>query len=200
MKKGLFAAALVMLLSIAPAAAADCSLDPSACRCVGVIYKDPALSPPGDLTIRVFNWRRAGKRLNRRLLDQTLVVAFLSWESFGVHVCCEAIDNDGSTAPWDNISMTWVEPDVGEFDQLLIGQYDNAPTFGNWLLLTNGDATTAGVISPDNPTANGQEFTVLSGDSRGIPLSKNDTLITRARNNRGTTLRNRILDEGCALP
>jgi hypothetical protein len=191
--------AILLALLAGPALAADCSLDPAQCLCVGVTYKDPTLSAPGDLTIRVFNWQRAGKRLNRRLLDQTLVFVFLSYESEGMHTCCEVIDNRDATAPYDNISMSWIEPDAGERAQLLIGQYDAAPTFGNWFLVTNGDATTAAEISFDNPVNNGQEATVLSGDSRGIPLSKNDTLINRARNNRGTALRNKIL-EGCPLP
>lgn len=188
----------LLFLFPTPALAFDCSVDPVACRCIGVIYKDPLLSAPNDLTLRVMNWQRAGKRLNRRLIDQTLVVVFYSWEEFGLHVCCNVIDNRGVPAPWDNITVTWIEADAGEKDQVLFGEYDAAPEAADWVLVENGEDGAATITISE--IANGQEVTALSGDSRGIPLSKNDTLINRARNNRGTALRDRILDNGCALP
>jgi hypothetical protein len=198
MKKYLILAAL--LLFPVPALAVDCSLDATACRCVGAIYKDPALSAPGDLTIRVFNWQRAGRRLNRRLLDQQLVSLYFSYESFGTHICCEPFNNGGLSVPYDRVTVTYIEAEAGELDKILIGGYDAAPEYGDWNEITNGDATTDVSFSLFNEVTTNVATSVLNGDSRAIGISKNQTLITRAITNRKLTLENKILDEGCALP
>lgn len=193
---------LLALLLLAPsqAKAVDCSLDAAACRCVGFLYKDKSLSAPNDISLPVRNWERIKRIMNRRLNTHVLVSIAISYESNGTHICCEWFDNWGSSVPYDAVTLSHVTPgDTGERDVLLIGAYDAAPEYGDWNEIINGDATTAAAFSFLNEITSSVAAAALAGDSRAAEISKNQTLLNRARTNRSDALRSKILNDGCAM-
>lgn len=191
MKKLLFALLLLPL----PALSADCLL--VSCNCIGVVYKNPNESGPSSFTRRIFSWDKAERRFNNQLAGDHIALMLISYESEGLHVCCELVDNDGSSAPWDAISVAYLPPENGELDEIIMGFYDNTPAAGDRFHIVAGDLTTPAVIDPTNPMSSGLEIVALMGGSGPRDLSTGQTVITNARNNHKPTLQSDIINDGC---
>lgn len=191
MKKLLFA----LLLIPFPALAADCTL--VSCTCVGMIYKDTSLGPAAGWATRSFDWSKAERRFNNQLTDRVVAGVLISYESQGTHVCCEYIDNNNTSSPWEALSVTYLPADNGDLKQLIVGFYADTPAAGDRWYFTTGDATTERVVSANNPTSSGIEITSLMGGSAPRDLATGQNLITNARTDHKPGLQSDIFADGC---
>lgn len=192
--KKLILAAILCLWSF-PALAADCSV--VSCNCIGVVYKDPDGSGPSSFARRIFSWDKAERRFNNQLIGHRVALMLISYEGNSLHICCELIDNNNASAPWDSVSVSYIPAENGELDRLIVGFYDNAPAAGDRFHIIAGDDTTPAVLDPDNPASNGLEITALMGGSNPRDLVTGQTVITNARNNHKPTLQSDMIADGC---
>lgn len=192
MKKLLFALALLLPF---PALAADCSV--VSCNCIGVVYKDPGTSGPSSFARRIFSWDKAERRFNNQLPGDRIALMLITYEGNGLHLCCELVDNDNSTAPWDAISVSYVPPEGNELPELIMGFYDDAPKAGDRFHIVAGDATNPAVLDPTNPSSSGLEIAALMGGSNPRDLATGQTVITNARDNHKPTLQSDLIADGC---
>lgn len=186
-----FAAFLIAL----PALAVEC-IDGS-CNCIGIVYKNPGESGPSGFARRIFSWSKAERRFNNQLIEQRVALMLVSWESQGLHICCELIDNNNANAPWNAISAAYLPAEGSDLDRLIIGLYADTPAAGDRFHFVTGDATTAAVLDPSNPADSGLEITALMGGSAARRLSTAQTVITNARNNQKPTLQSDLITNGC---
>lgn len=178
-----------------PAFAADCAT--VNCTCIGVVYKDPNISGPPGFTRRIFSWDKAERRFNNQLIEQRVALMLITYESNGLHICCELIDNNNASAPWDSVSVSYLPAENGDLDRLIVGFYDNAPAAGDRFHFITGDATTAAVLDPSTPVSSGLEITALMGGSTPRDLVTGQTVITNARNGQKPTLQADLITDGC---
>lgn len=187
---------LALALPTSLVLAGDCTV--INCNCVGIIYQDPNLSAPGDLTTRKMTWENAGGEINRNVQKLNPILMLIFYNQFDVSSGPNTIDNLDALLPWEVAAVTFIPASGPNRDQLSVSLYDSSPVFSQIDTFEAGDANNGATNLIGEPLSVRLQFTALLGtDSGPLDLSDDNVLIQRAIDNQQPGLISDVLANGC---